>query len=41
MWRPELVFQLDEEVLVTAVVPLNVEVEHSLVVKTSTTRTHQ
>ena len=40
-WRPELALRLNEEVVVTTVVPLNVEVEHSLVVETSTTRTHQ
>ena len=35
--RPELVFRLDEEVVITAVVPLNVEVKHSFVVETFTT----
>ena len=39
--KPELAFRLDEEVVITAVVPLNVEVKHSFVVKTFTTRTHQ
>ena len=40
-WRSELAFRLDEEVMITAVVPLNVEVKHSFVVETSTARTHQ
>ena len=39
--RPELAFRLDEEVVITAVVPLNVEVKHSFVVETFTARTHQ
>ena len=39
--RPEFAFRLDEEVVITAVAPLNVEVKHTFVVETSTTRTHQ
>ena len=39
--RSELALRLDEEIVVTAVVPLNVEVKHSFVVETSTTRAHQ
>ena len=39
--RPELAFQLDEEVVITAVVPLNVEVKHTFVVETFTAGTHQ
>ena len=39
--RSELALRLDEEIVVTAVVPLNVEVKHSFVVEASTTRTHQ
>ena len=35
-WRPKLAFPLDEEVVITAVVPLNMEVKHSFVVETST-----
>ena len=41
LWRSELALQLDEEVVITAVVPLNVEVKHSFVVETFTARTHQ
>ena len=40
-WRSKLALQLNEEVVVTAVVPLNVEVKHSLVVETFTTGAHQ
>ena len=40
-WRPEHALRLDEEVVIAAVVLLNVEVKHSFVVETSTTRTHQ
>ena len=39
--RSELALRLDEEVVVTAAVPLNVEVKHSFVVETSTARAHQ
>ena len=39
--RSELVLQLNEEVVVTAVVPFNVEVKHSLVVEAFTTGAHQ
>ena len=35
--RPELAFRLDEEVVITTVVPLNMEVKHSFVVETLTT----
>ena len=38
---PELAFRLDEEVVMTAAVPLNVEVKHSFVVENFTARTHQ
>ena len=40
-WWPELVLQLNEQVVVATVVPLNMEVKYSLVVKTFATRAHQ
>ena len=38
---PELALRLNEQVVVAAVVPLNMEIKYSLVVKTFATRAHQ
>ena len=41
MWRPELALRLNGKVVVATVVLLNMEVKHSLVVKTFAAETHQ
>ena len=40
-WWPELALRLNEQVVVATVVPLNMEVKYSLVVKAFATRAHQ